>query len=82
MTGIMRPPRGSIRAAGVVALLLSWRPVAPLVAPAGADHGGPLASAPLSPALVGALAAVLTLAAGVAVVVIVKLVARKPPPRE
>ena len=49
---------------------------------AGADHGGPLASAPMSPALVGALAAALTLAAGILLVVIVRLLTRKTPPAE
>jgi hypothetical protein len=80
MTGIMRASLGRAVAAAVAAGLLSWLPRPSLVSTAGADHGGPLATAPLGPALVGVIAAALTLAAGVAVVVIVKLVARRPPP--
>jgi hypothetical protein len=51
----------------------------PCVAPAFADHGGALARAPMSPALVGVIAGALTLATGVAVAVIARLLTRKPP---
>ena len=43
------------------------------------DHRGSRGSAPLSPVVVGILAGVLTLAAGITVLVIVMLRARKPP---
>jgi hypothetical protein len=52
------------------------------LARAEADHGGALASAPMSPVLVGVLAGVLALAAGAVVMVIVRLLSRKAPPTE
>ena len=45
-----------------------------------ADHGGALRSAPMSPLLVGLIAAGLALGAGAIVLVIVKLLTRKAPP--
>lgn len=67
-------------AAAVVGALLS--PIAPplYVEWALADHGGGLRSAPMSPALVGLIAAALALGASAIVLVIVKLLARKAPP--
>ena len=44
------------------------------------DHGGALRSAPMSPLLVGLIAAALALGAGAIVLVIVKLLTRKAPP--
>lgn len=44
---------------------------------AGADHGGPLRDAPMSPLTVGLLAAGAALAAGVLVVMIVMTLTRK-----
>ena len=49
-----------------------------LATTAWADHGGPLRAAGLSPLTVGLLAGALALAAGVLIVVIVMLLARKP----
>jgi hypothetical protein len=65
--------RIALLAAAVVGALLS--PIA-LVA----DHGGALRSAPMSPLLVGLIAAALALGAGAIVLVIVKLLTRKAPP--
>jgi hypothetical protein len=48
-----------------------------LSAPAWADHGGPLASAPLRPITVALLAAGLTFVAVLLTVVIVRLIARQ-----
>jgi len=45
-----------------------------------ADHGGALRSAPMSPVLVGLIAAAIALGAGAIVLVIVKLLTRKAPP--
>ena len=45
-----------------------------------ADHGGALRSAPMSPLLVGLIAAVLALAAGAVVLAIIKVITRKAPP--
>ena len=45
-----------------------------------ADHGGALRSAPMSPLLVGLIAAALALGAGAIVLVIVKLLTRRAPP--
>ena len=45
-----------------------------------ADHGGALRSSPMSPALVGLIAGGLALAAGLVVMVIVRLLYRKAPP--
>jgi hypothetical protein len=80
----MRAPARRIAtlAAAVVGALLSqtvppWR-----VEWALADHGGALRSAPMSPLLVGLIAAALALGAGVIVLVIVKLLTRKAPPAE
>ena len=44
------------------------------------DHGGALRAAPMSPLLVGLIAAGLALAAGAIVLAIVKVIARKAPP--
>jgi hypothetical protein len=52
-----------------------------LASTAWADHGGPLRTEGLSPLTVGLLAAALTLAVGVLIVVIVMLLTRKPPSR-
>jgi hypothetical protein len=49
-----------------------------LASTAWADHGGPLRTEGLSPLTVGLLAAALTLAVGVLIVVIVMLLTRKP----
>jgi hypothetical protein len=75
MTRTMRAlaRRIALVAAAVVGALLS--PIA-LVA----DHGGALRSAPMSPLLVGLIAAALALGAGAIVLVIVKLLTRKVPP--
>ena len=59
----MMPPMG------LAPLLLATR--------AWADHGGPLRSAEMSPLMVGLLAGVLALAAGVLIVVIVMLLTRR-----
>ena len=56
-------------------IALPWRPPW-----AVADHGGALRSAPMSPLLVGLIAAALALGAGAIVLVIVKLLSRKAPP--
>ena len=67
-------------AAAVGAVLLSQ--IAPpwCVEWALADHGGALRSAPMSPLLVGLIAAGLALGVGAIVLVIVKLLTRKAPP--
>ena len=67
-------------AAAVGAVLLSQ--IAPpwCLQAALADHGGGLRSAPMSPLLVGLIAAGLALGAGAIVLVIVKLLTRKVPP--
>ena len=44
------------------------------------DHGGALRAAPMSPLLVGLIAAGLALAAGAIVLAIVKVITRKAPP--
>ncbi len=68
-----------LAAAAVVALLVQIAP--PWRLPwAVADHGGALRSAPMSPLLVGLIAAALALGAGAIVLVIVKLLSRKVPP--
>lgn len=54
----------------------------PWATPAVADHPGALRSAPMSPLMVGAIAAALALGAGLAVLAILRLFARKTPPRE
>jgi hypothetical protein len=48
-----------------------------LATPAWADHGGPLRAEGLSPLMVGLLAGLLALAAGVLIVVIVMLLTRR-----
>lgn len=70
-----------LAAAVAVALLL---PIAPpwRLPWAVADHGGALRSAPMSPLLVGLIAAALALGAGAIVLVIVKVITRKAPPSE
>ena len=45
-----------------------------------ADHGGGLRAAPMSPLLVGLIAAGLALGVGAIVLVIIKLLTRKAPP--
>ena len=81
MTRIMKAlaRRIALLAAVVVTLLsqvaLPWR-----LPSAVADHGGALRSAPMSPLLVGLIAAALALGAGAIVLVIVKLLTRKAPP--
>jgi hypothetical protein len=73
--------RIALLAAAVVALLSQIAP--PWRLPwAVADHGGALRSAPMSPLLVGLIAAALALGAGAIVLVIVKLLTRKEPPSE
>ena len=56
-------------------IALPWRPPW-----AVADHGGALRSAPMSPLLVGLIAAGLALGVGAIVLVIIKLLTRKAPP--
>jgi hypothetical protein len=60
---IMMPPMG------LASLLLAT--------PAWADHGGPLRTQEMSPLMIGLLAGLLALAAGVLIVVIVMLLTRK-----
>jgi hypothetical protein len=48
-----------------------------LATPAWADHGGPLRTQEMSPLMIGLLAGVLALAAGVLIVVIVMLLTRR-----
>jgi hypothetical protein len=61
----------------VAALPLLWAPmVLALGAPASADHGGPLASAPMSPIAVALLAGGLAFVAVLLLVVICRLMAR------
>ena len=68
------------RAAVVVGALLA--PIAPpwWVEWALGDHGGALRAAPMSPLLVGLIAAGLALAAGAIVLAIVKVITKKAPP--
>ena len=66
-----------LAAASLLSIALPW-----CTSPALADHGGALRSAPMSPLMVGAIAAALALGAGLAVLAIVRLFARKTPPRE
>jgi hypothetical protein len=56
--------------------LLSALPLLLLAAPALADHGGPLASAPMSPITVALLAGGLAFVTVLLLVVIVRLLAR------
>ena len=56
--------------------LLCGLPLLLLAAPASADHGGPLASAPMSPITVALLAGALVFVAVLLLVVIVRLLAR------
>lgn len=56
--------------------LLRALPLLLLAAPASADHGGPLASAPMSPIAAALLAGGLAFVAVVLLVVIVRLLAR------
>ena len=73
--------RIALLAAAVGALLAQIAP--PWRLPwAVADHGGALRSAPMSPLLVGLIAAGLALGVGAIVLVIVKLLTRKAPPSE
>ena len=61
-----------------------WRVGAALVllaaGAAHADHGGPLRSAPMDPVTVGVLAALFTLAVGVLIALVARLLLRRPPP--
>lgn len=60
-------------------VLLAWMAAAILLAatvPAEADHGGPLQSAPMSPVLVGILAALLALAALGLIALVVRILMR------
>ena len=72
--------RISLLAAAVGGVLLSQIAPPRCVEWALADHGGTLRSAPMSPLLVGLIAAALALGAGAIVLVIVKLLTRKAPP--
>ena len=56
--------------------LLCGLPLLLLAAPASADHGGPLATAPMSPITVALLAGALVFVAVLLLVVIVRLLAR------
>ena len=56
--------------------LLRAPPLLLLAAPASADHGGPLASAPISPIAVALLAGGLVFVTVLLLVVIVRLLAR------
>lgn len=56
--------------------LLHALPLLALAAPAWADHGGPLASAPMSPITVALLAGGLAFVTVLLLVVIVRLLAR------
>jgi len=56
--------------------LLRALPLLVLAAPAAADHGGPLASAPMSPIAVALLAGALTFVTVLLLVAIVRLLAR------
>lgn len=60
----------------MTARLLCALPLLLLAAPASADHGGPLASAPMSPIAVALLAGGLAFVAVLLLVVIVRLLAR------
>ena len=77
---LFRPARLAAAATQISLLALGLAPWH--VASAYADHGGPLRSAPMSPALVGVLAGALTLAAVFVVIVIARLVVKKRPPAE
>src|SRR5262245_27059001 len=66
------------RVARLAAAIAALSPIAPLGA--AADHGGALRSAPMSPLVVGLIAAALALVAGGAVLVIARLLVRKRPP--
>jgi len=57
--------------------ILTVVPFFALAAPAWADHGGPLASAPLRPLTVALITAGLTFVAVFLLVVIVRLIARQ-----
>lgn len=82
MTRTMRAltRRFAPRAAAVISALFA--PIAPpwWVEWALADHGGALRSAPMSPLLVGLIAAALALGVGAIVLVIVKIMTGKAPP--
>jgi len=57
--------------------ILAVLPFFALAAPAWADHGGPLASAPLRPLTVALIAGGLTFVAVLLLVVIVRLITRQ-----
>lgn len=56
--------------------LLRALPLLLLAAPASADHGGPLASAPMSPITVALLAGALAFVTVLLLVVIIRILAR------
>ena len=60
----------------MIARLLGALPLLLLAAPASADHGGPLASAPMSPIAVALLAGGLAFVTVLLLVVIVRLLTR------
>jgi hypothetical protein len=66
----------------MIARLLGAFPLLLLAAPASADHGGPLASAPMSPIAVALLAGGLAFVTVLLLVVIVRLLARPARRRE
>lgn len=61
-----------MQASSIVSLLLSLA----AAAPAMADHGGPLRSAPMSPLTAAALFAGLTLLVGAVVVVLIRVLTK------
>ena len=70
----MRRSRARLGLSGLLTALIP--------AAAGADHGGPLHSAGLSPVTVGVLAGALALATGFLLVMIVMLLIRRSSPPE
>jgi hypothetical protein len=60
----------------MIARLLGTLPLLLLAAPASADHGGPLASAPMSPIAVALLAGGLAFVTVLLLVVIVRVLTR------
>ena len=80
-----RTMRALIRRIALLAAVVGGVPLLQIAQPwcveqVMADHGGALRSAPMSPLLVGLIAAALALGAGAIVLVIVKLLTRKAPP--
>lgn len=70
-----RRPRRLLRSPGAALAV-----VLVLAETAGADHGGPLRSAPMDPVTVGVLAGLLALAVCVAIGLVVRLLLRRPRP--